>query len=90
MDYLSLIQQPIVQELNDFDKLFEESLTYADGLLSQALSHIRKRTGKRMRPMLILLMAQNFGGVTSTAQHAAVGLELLHTCLLYTSDAADE
>ena len=90
MDYLSLIQHPITQELSDFNQLFEESLSHADGLLSQALSHIRQRTGKRMRPMLILLIAKNFGGVTSIAQHAAVGLELLHTASLVHDDVVDE
>ena len=90
MDYLSLIQQPIVDELNDFDYLYNESLSHGDGLLSQALSHIRQRKGKRMRPMLILLIAKNFSGVTSTAQHAAVGLELLHTASLVHDDVVDE
>ncbi|MFQ9997369.1 MAG: polyprenyl synthetase family protein, partial [Hoylesella buccalis] len=45
MDYLSLIQQPIVDELNDFDYLYNESLSHGDGLLSQALSHNRQRKG---------------------------------------------
>ena len=61
MDYLSLIREPIDTELATFIQLFESSLTHSDGLLSQALEHIRKRGGKRMRPMLILLIAKNFG-----------------------------
>lgn len=90
MDYLSLIRQPIESELNDFNELFSKSLMHTDGLLSQALDHIRKRTGKRMRPMLILLMAKNFGKVTEVTQHSAVGLELLHTASLIHDDVVDE
>ena len=90
MNYLDLIKHPIEQDLLDFIELFNQSLTHSDGLLSQALSHIRQRGGKRMRPMLILLMAKNYGKVSMVTQHAAVGLELLHTASLVHDDVVDE
>ncbi|MCI6617958.1 MAG: polyprenyl synthetase family protein [Prevotella sp.] len=90
MDYLSLIQRPIESDLNDFIALFNQALTHSDGLLSQALYHIRQRGGKRMRPMLILLIARNYGKISSVTQHAAVGLELLHTASLVHDDVVDE
>jgi octaprenyl-diphosphate synthase len=90
MDYLSLIKKPIVTELAEFVSLFESALTHSDGLLGQALAHIRQRGGKRMRPMLMLLMAKNFGKVSQVTQHAAVGLELLHTASLIHDDVVDE
>jgi len=90
MDYLSLIKHPIEHDLLDFIDLFNSALTHDDGLLSQALSHIRQRGGKRMRPMLILLMAKNYGEVTRVTQHAGVGLELLHTASLVHDDVVDE
>lgn len=90
MDYLTLIKQPISSELDTFINLFNDSLSHADGLLGQVLEHIRKRAGKRMRPMLILLMAKNFGEVTEVTQRAAVGLELLHTASLVHDDVVDE
>ena len=74
----------------DFIDLFNKSLMHTDGLLSQALEHIRQRSGKRMRPMLILLMARNFGKISSVTQHSAVGLELLHTASLVHDDVVDE
>ena len=43
-----------------------------------------------MRPMLILLIAKNYGGITSVTQHSAVGLELLHTASLVHDDVVDE
>ena len=90
MDHLSLIKQPIFGELDDFVLLFNQSLSHDDGMLAQVLTHIRQRGGKRMRPMLILLMAKNFGRVSGTTLHAAVGLELLHTASLVHDDVVDE
>ena len=90
MDQLSLIKQPISSDLDDFVALFNQSLTHEDGLLGSALKHIRQRGGKRMRPMLILLMAKNYGEVSFVTQHAAVGLELLHTASLVHDDVVDE
>ena len=43
-----------------------------------------------MRPMLILLIAKNYGGISSVTQHSAVGLELLHTASLVHDDVVDE
>ena len=76
---MSTIRTPIYTELQDFIALFDKSLTHEDGLLGQALEHVRAKGGKRMRPILILLMTKSFGKVTPVAQYAAVGLELLHT-----------
>lgn len=90
MDYISAIRKPIASELNDFIGLFNQSLSHADGLLQQALDHIRQRAGKRMRPMLILLMAKSKGKITDVTLHAAVGLELLHTASLVHDDVVDE
>ena len=64
MDYLSLIKKPIENDLNDFIELFNRNLSHDDGLLSSALTHIRQRGGKRMRPMLILLTAKNYGAIS--------------------------
>lgn len=89
-DYLSIIRQPIEQQLEVFNGMFAESLSHADGQLSMALDYIRRRNGKRMRPMLILLMARNFGQVTETTYRAALGLELLHTASLVHDDIVDE
>lgn len=90
MDYLSVIKQPVQAELADFIELFNRSLTHEDGMLGSALEHIRRRAGKRMRPMLILLMAKSYGHVTDVTQNAAVGLELLHTASLVHDDVVDE
>lgn len=90
MDQLSLIKQPIERELTEFINLFNETLSHGDGLLSDVLSHIRQRGGKRMRPILMLLIAKNYGQVTEVTQYSAIGLELLHTASLVHDDVVDE
>ena len=90
MDYLSTIRKPIEGEMNNFVELFKQSLSQGDGMLESVLSHIRQRGGKRMRPMLILLTAKNYGDVSSVTQNAALGLELLHTASLVHDDVVDE
>lgn len=90
MDYLSLIKTPIINELDDFIKLFNCSLTHDGGLQSEIFARIKERAGKRMRPMLILLMAKSHGDVNTATLNAAVGLELLHTASLVHDDVVDE
>lgn len=90
MDFLSIIKQPISNELDVFVELFNSTLEHDYGLLQNVLDHIRQRGGKRMRPMLILLIAKNYGGVNAVTQNAAVGLELLHTASLVHDDVVDE
>ena len=90
MDYLSTIRKPIEGEMNNFVELFIQSLSQGEGMLESVLSHIRQRGGKRMRPMLILLTAKNYGDVSTVTQNAALGLELLHTASLVHDDVVDE
>ena len=90
MDYLSIIRQPIESDFIEFQQRFQDSLTHPDGLLSQALNHIRQRAGKQMRPMLTLLSAKNYGEVSDVTQDAAIALELLHTASLVHDDVVDE
>ena len=89
-DYVSIIKQPIEQQLQVFDTMFAEVLSHSDGQLTMALDYIRRRAGKRMRPILILLIARSFGEVTETTYRAALGLELLHTASLVHDDIVDE
>jgi octaprenyl-diphosphate synthase len=90
MDQLSLIKRPIESDLNEFIELFNQSLTHTDQLLGDVLTHIRQQGGKRMRPILTLLMAKNYGEVSHVTQNAAIGLEFLHTASLVHDDVVDE
>ena len=90
MDRVSIIRQPVVDELVEFKNIFDRSLTSSNPLLEEAIDHIRQRNGKMMRPILVLLMAKLFGRVRHSTLHAAVALELLHTASLVHDDVVDE
>ena len=90
MDPLNRIKQPIEAELQTYKALFDEALTHENDFLGQALSYVRRRKGKMMRPQLVLLTAKEQGEVTVHTQRAAVALELLHTASLVHDDVVDE
>ncbi|WP_279121562.1 polyprenyl synthetase family protein [Bacteroides acidifaciens] len=90
MDSISLIRTPIEAELADFKNLFDSSLSSSNALLNSVVSHIRQRSGKMMRPILVLLVARLYGAVRPSTLHAAVSLELLHTASLVHDDVVDE
>ncbi|MDR3117939.1 MAG: polyprenyl synthetase family protein [Mediterranea sp.] len=90
MDRLSIIKQPVTDELAEFKRIFDSSLITSNPLLEEVIGHIRQRDGKMMRPILVLLMAKLFGRVRHSTLYAAVALELLHTASLLHDDVVDE
>ncbi len=89
-EILRQIRKPIEKELDDFGRLFDESLSHTNGTLSKVMDLVRQRSGKRMRPMLTILIAKNFGRVTDATYFAAIALEMLHTASLIHDDVVDE
>ena len=57
-DIISKISSPITKEMAVFNELFKRSLSNNDGLLDTILKHILQKGGKRMRPILTLLIAK--------------------------------
>ena len=90
MDYLSHIKQPILTELEAFNRMFESSLTSTNPLLNSVAEYVFRKRGKQMRPLLVLLFAKLHGKVTDASLHSAVALELLHTASLLHDDVVDE
>lgn len=87
---IATIRQPVEQEMAEYSRLFQETLSHEDDLLGQAMAHVRQRRGKMMRPLLLLLVAREFGAVPATAVRAAVTVELLHTASLIHDDVVDD
>ena len=88
-DFIADIRKPIEEDMKHFDALFDDALSYTEGTLAQALNHIRSRVGKRMRPMLAILIAKAYGEANEKTYRAGVGLELLHTASLVHDDVVD-
>lgn len=58
-------------------------------LLAEVLDYIRAKSGKQLRPLLVLLSAEISRGVTDKSILVAVALELLHTASLVHDDVVD-
>lgn len=90
MDKLAAIRQPVLQEMAQYKALFDNALAHDDDFLGQALDYVRRRQGKMMRPLLVVLMARELGDVSVDSLRSAVTLELLHTASLVHDDVVDE
>lgn len=90
MDKLTAIRRPVEQELTAYKELFDAALAHEDDFLGQALDYVRRRQGKMMRPLLVVLMAKELGKVPVNSLRSAVTLELLHTASLVHDDVVDE
>lgn len=90
MDTLSIIEKPILADFDEFKRLFAISLSTSNPLLNRVVEHIRQRSGKMMRPMLVLLSARMYGAVCPATLYTAVALELLHNASLVHDDVVDE
>lgn len=90
MTKLEEIRQPIEAELSAYQDLFDKALSHSNAFLNQALSYIRGRKGKMMRPILVLLTAKGQRNINESTLMSAVTLELLHTASLVHDDVVDE
>ncbi|MCI7646312.1 MAG: polyprenyl synthetase family protein [Bacteroidales bacterium] len=90
MDILTAIRQPVAHEMDCYKRYFDQALSHEDDFLGVALAYIRQRRGKMMRPLLVALVAREFGELTEKTYRAAITVELLHTASLVHDDVVDE
>ena len=94
VDLLKEIRKPVEVDLARFNEMFRESLKSDNPLLGMALDHLTRRTGKQMRPILVMLAARGADNsvevVSDQVIHAAIAMELLHTASLVHDDIVDE
>ncbi|MCR5820706.1 MAG: polyprenyl synthetase family protein [Bacteroidaceae bacterium] len=87
---LNTIRKPIASYLESFNSIYKGALHTDNELLAAALTHVTRKTGKQMRPTLVMLCAREGGEVSENVLHAAAGLELLHLSSLVHDDVVDE
>jgi octaprenyl-diphosphate synthase len=90
MKEIDLIQQPILAEMESFEKKFKDSMKSAVPLLDTITNYIIKRKGKQMRPMFVFLSAGTCGTINESTFRAASLIELLHTATLVHDDVVDD
>lgn len=84
------ITQPIAADLDALNQVIREQLHSDVSLVNQIAQYIVGAGGKRIRPALVLLLA-NAHGYHGTAHHAlAAVVEFIHTATLLHDDVVDE
>ena len=86
------IKQPILQEMELFEKKFHESMSSKVALLNRITYYIVNRKGKQMRPMFVFLTAKmiSSGTVNERTYRGASVIELIHTATLVHDDVVDD
>jgi len=87
---LKQIQEPIAEELSQFEQKFRAALKSDIPLLNNVTHYIVKRKGKLMRPMFVFLSARMLHPVNESTYRAASLIELLHTATLVHDDVVDD
>ncbi len=90
MDQSELFKEIIKDELIQFDAYIEKALHNEKAHVSDIVKYAFRRDGKRIRPMLVFLVAKACGKVTPATYHGAVTVELLHSATLIHDDVVDE
>ncbi|SMC32884.1 polyprenyl synthetase family protein [Cellulophaga tyrosinoxydans] len=92
MKIVDQIKEPIILEMELFEKKFYESMSSKVALLNRITHYIVNRKGKQMRPMFVFLTSKliNNGEVNERTYRGASVIELIHTATLVHDDVVDE
>ena len=90
MNFIDNIRKPIIAEMQLFAKTFGEALITDNNLLLSVNDYVLQKSGKQLRPMIVLLSAKMCGEVNQASINGALSLELLHTATLIHDDVVDD
>lgn len=79
----------LAAELQTVEDLLQKAVANAHLLADEASRHLVSAGGKRLRPLLTLLVSHLGSGVSSDIRKAAVVVELTHLASLYHDDVMD-
>jgi len=84
------IIQPISADLQAVDAVIRQKLHSEVALVNQIADYIISAGGKRIRPVLVLLMANAYGYTGAHHHQLAAVVEFIHTATLLHDDVVDE
>lgn len=92
MKIVEQIKAPIHDEMELFEKKFNESMSSRVPLINRIAYYIVNRKGKQMRPMFVFLVAKmvSKGHVNERTYRGASVIELIHTATLVHDDVVDD
>jgi heptaprenyl diphosphate synthase len=82
--------EPIAAELREFEQRLAATVADDLGPMSQAMNHIVRAGGKRLRPALVILSARLGDAVPEHIYNTAMGIEFIHTATLVHDDLIDD
>lgn len=88
-DTMQILRRRLQKELDAMNTLIRTSLLTDDPLMGSVVEQYLRTKGKQIRPLLVLLSANLFGGITDNTLHAAASLEMLHNASLIHDDVVD-
>jgi len=83
------IQEPVAQEMAEFEKKFRQSMKSDVMLIDKITGYIARRKGKQIRPLFVFLSAGTTGNISEATYNGAALIELLHTASLVHDDVVD-
>ena len=83
------IRKPVETDWKRYERLMRESMDADERLQQAVLNYIAARSGKQLRPLIVLLCAQLCNPITDKTLRAAVALEMLHNASLVHDDVVD-
>ena len=89
---IAAIRRPVADDMSVVDRIIQDRLQSDVALINQLGQYIIGGGGKRLRPMVALLMARAAGYDNTDDRHALLGatVELIHTATLLHDDVVDE
>lgn len=90
VNQLERIKAPIRADLEHFNGILDDTFRHPNALLNAIFERVSSHRGKQMRPVLLFLVAREFGRPTDATYYAAAMLELLHNASLIHDDVVDE
>jgi octaprenyl-diphosphate synthase len=73
-----------------FEEYLQASVKSDNPLINEMVGYLFNTSGKRLRPLLVLMTAKACGGIIPETYHGAVTVELLHTATLIHDDVIDK
>ncbi len=85
---LNIIRNVIAEQWRLFEQEYNSYTSSDIDILNEVNEYLRQRSGKRLRPLLLLL--SNAGADTQRATKYAVAMEMLHNASLMHDDVVDD
>lgn len=90
MEYMQKIRESLRPWLDEMNSIIKDSLRTDNEMMNSIVTRYLQVKGKQIRPMLVILSARMFGGVSREILLAGAALEMLHNASLIHDDIVDE